>query len=115
MEDTSSFIEAYREFRKSVDFDKGGILPEFDHLLWCMLMGVPDVPADSYASPDAPMAAIDQRVAILKAVFVEVNGDQPDAFLDQGLGRYDQAGKMAKKLLNETDPGPESKETTTPI
>jgi len=64
------------------------------------------------------MAAIDQRVAILKAVFVEVNGDQPDAFLDHiypYLGRYDQAGKMAKKLLNETDPGPESKETTTPI
>jgi hypothetical protein len=40
-------------------------------------------------------------VNILKAVFVEANKDQSDEFVDEGLRRYDQAGKMAKALLKE--------------
>ena len=100
-------MEAYREFRQSVDFEQGGILPEHEHLVWCMLMGVPDVPADRDPSPDAPITAIDQRVAILKAVFVEVNRDQTDDFLDKGLGRYDRAGRIAKKILEEEGGDPE--------
>ncbi|MBW1705865.1 MAG: hypothetical protein JRJ86_11975 [Deltaproteobacteria bacterium] len=97
------FIRAYRAFRESVDFGTGGILPELDSLIWCMLAGVPEVPADEDMSPDAPVTAIDQRVAILKAVFVEVNGDQGDEFIDRGLIRYDRASEMAKKLLKEED------------
>ena len=99
-----SFIKAYRVFRESVDFGKGGILPELESLIWCMLMGVPEVPADEDSSEDSAMIAIDQRVAILKAVFVEVNSAQTEDFLDQGLVRYDQASEMAKKLLKESDP-----------
>jgi hypothetical protein len=95
------FIRAYRAFRESVDFSTGGILPELDSLIWCMLAGVPEVPADEDTSPDAPLIAIYQRVAILKAVFVEVNGDQPEEFIDRGLLRYDRASEMAKKLLKE--------------
>ncbi len=101
MKETEPFIKAYHDFRKSVDFSKCGIMPELDNLIWCMLMGVPAVPSDDGASADAPMTAIDQRVAILKAVFAEVNRDQPDNFLDQGLLRYDQAGQIAKNMLKE--------------
>ena len=101
MKYSEDFIKAYRTFRESVDFSTGGILPELDNLIWCMLAGVPEVPADEDTSPDAPVIAIDQRVAILKAVFVEVNGDQPDEFIDRGLVRYDRACEMAKKFLKE--------------
>lgn len=101
MKDRENFIKAYHEVRESVDFSKIGILPEMDNLVWCMLMGIPEVPADKEDSPDAAMTAIDQRTAILKALFVEVNGCQSDEFLDQGLLRYDQANKTAKKLLSE--------------
>jgi hypothetical protein len=101
MQDTENFIKAYHEFRESVDFEKSGILPELDDLVWCMLMGIPPVPADKDSSYEAQVTAIDQRINILKAVFIEVNKDQPEAFLDQGLTRYDQAGKMAKLLLKE--------------
>ena len=59
------------------------------------------MPADEDASEDAPMIAIDQRVTILKAVFVEVNRDQSEDFIDQGLTRYDKAGKITKILLQE--------------
>lgn len=110
MRDTKAFIRAYHDFKRSVDFTQSGILPKLDDLIWCMLMGVPDVPADDDASEDAPMEAIDQRVSILKAVFVEVNADQPDEFLDQGLNRYDQASKMAKVLLQEADALPDPEE-----
>jgi hypothetical protein len=95
------FIDAYYEFRKSVEFEKNGILPEMDHLIWCMLMGVPFVPADEEPSPEAALKAIDQRVVILKAVFVEVNRDQPEAFIDLGLDLYDRAGNLAKRLIEE--------------
>jgi len=43
-------------------------------------------------------------VSILKAVFVEANKDQDEEFIDEGLRRYDQAGKMAKALLKENSP-----------
>jgi len=106
MKENANFIRAYYDFRKSVDFNTTGILPDMDNLVWCMLMGIPQVPADGGNSPDAGVKAIDQRVAILKAVFVEVNGRQADDFLDQGMVRYDQASKMAKKLLKESEPAP---------
>jgi len=100
------FIDAYYSFKDSVDFTRDGFLPEVDNLVWYMLMGVPGVPADDDPSEDAPLVAIDQRVAILKTVFVEVNRDRPEDFLDKGLSIYDQAGKMAKGLLKESDQSP---------
>lgn len=106
MQGTEGFLRAYHDFKDSVDFTRGGILPELDSLVWCMLMGIPRVPADEDGSSGALIRAIDQRVAILKVVFVEVNRSQTDNFLDQGLAKYDKAGKMAKKLLNETSAGP---------
>jgi len=98
-----NFIEAYRKFRESVELSGAGILPEVDHLIGCMLMGIPYVPEDDDPSPDGALEAIDQRVVILKAVFVEVNRAQPERFLDEGLDLYDRAGAMAKKLLTETE------------
>ena len=105
---TESFIKAYHDFRDAVDLRKGGILPELDKLVTSMLLGVPPVPADGDQAPDAPIIAIDQKITILKAIFVEVNQGQTDDFLDQGLARYDQAGKLAKILLEETSLEPES-------
>jgi hypothetical protein len=67
-------------------------------------MGVPPVPADQESAEDAPAQAIEQRVSILKAVFVEANRNQNEEFIDEGLRRYDQAGKMAKALLKENNP-----------
>ena len=110
MKDSERFIRAYRDFRKSVDFSATGVLPELNNVVWCMLMGVPDVPADEDSGPQAPEIAIDQRTAILKAVFVAVNKGEPEEFLDQGLDRYDQACKIAKQLLGEAAPIPKSME-----
>jgi hypothetical protein len=101
MKNTENFIKAYHEFRESVDFEKSGILPELDDLVWCMLVGIPPVPADKDSSEEAQVFAIEQRVSILKAVFVEVNREQPEEFIDQGLTRYDQASRLAKLLLKE--------------
>ena len=95
------FIKAYNNFRDTVDLEGTGVMPEVNHLVWYMLMGIPEVPADRETSPDAPSRAVEQRAAILKAVFVEVNRDQPDTFLDEGLSLYDQAAKRAKRLLDE--------------
>ena len=106
VEDKEGFLKAYSDFRKSVDFDKVGYLPELDNLVWYMLMGVPQVPADDDPDENAQFIAVDQRLNILKAVFVEVNGQQTDDFLDQGMVKYDQASKMAKKLLKESEPEP---------
>jgi hypothetical protein len=103
MKDTENFVRAYHDFKKSVDFTKTGILPELDNLIWCMLVGMPTVPADESRSTNAAITAVDQRVAILKAVFIEVNKDQSDQFLDQGLARYDKASRIAKRLLEESD------------
>ena len=101
MDHKDSFIKAYHEFRDSVDLAKSGVLPDMENLVWYILMGVPPVPADQESAEDAPAEAIDQRVSILKAVFVEANKNQADSFIDEGLRRYDQAGKMAKALLKE--------------
>jgi len=95
------FIKAYHDFKKNVDLTKAGHLPDLDNLIWYMLMGVPRVPADEDSSEDAALSAIDQRVAILKATFVEANREQPETFIDQGLKRYDEAGQMAKQMLEE--------------
>ena len=100
------FIDAYYSFKDSVDFTGDGFLPEVDNLVWYMLMGVPSVPADDDTSEDGPLVAIDQRVAILKTVFVEVNRDRPEDFLDKGLSIYDRAGNIAKGLLKESDQSP---------
>jgi hypothetical protein len=95
------FIKAYHDFKKSVDLTKAGHLPDLDNLIWYMLMGVPRVPADEDSSDGAAFSAVDQRVAILKATFVEVNREQPDTFIDQGLKKYDEAGQIAKQMLEE--------------
>lgn len=108
MRDQEGFIEAYHAFKRSIDYSQDGMLPELDNLIWFILMGPPEVPADKDKSPDAQGRAIDQRVAILKAVFVEVNGSQADDFLDQGLVTYNRAGEMAKKLLETAEIGPDS-------
>jgi hypothetical protein len=84
-----------------VDLNKSGVLPDIENLVWYILMGVPPVPADQGSAEDAPAQAIDQRVSILKVVFVEANRNQDEQFVDEGLRRYDEAGKMAKGLLKE--------------
>lgn len=96
------FLKAYHDFKSSVDFTKSGVLPDLNNLVWYILMGVPRVPADDDVSEDAPYRAIDQRVTILKAVFVEINRHEPESFVDEGLQRYDRAGKQAKSLLSES-------------
>lgn len=101
VDNNDSFLKAYHDFRNSVNLTKSGVLPDQENLVWYILMGVPPVPADQEPSEDAPASAIDQRVNILKAVFVEANRDQNDEFIDEGLKRYDQAGKTAKALLTE--------------
>lgn len=104
MDDKGRFLKAYHDFRNSVDLTRSGVLPDQENLVWYILMGVPPVPADQEPDEDAPAEAVEQRVSILKAVFVEANRDQSDAFIDEGLRRYDQAGKMAKALLKENAP-----------
>lgn len=101
MKDTDHFINAYHDFKRHVDLTKGGILPEVDDLICYMLLGIPYVPADDDPSTDGPMIGVDQRVSILKALFVEANRAQPEDFLDEGLRRYDRAGELAKTLLKE--------------
>ena len=101
MKKKGDFIKAYHDFRDSIDFSKSGILPDLENLVWYMLMGVPQVPADEDPESFSPSEAIDQRINILKATFVEVNRDQPDEFLNQGLIIYDQAAKKAKVLTEE--------------
>ena len=96
------FIKAYYDFKESVDFTKSGILPDLDNMIGYLLMGIPPVPADDDPSNDAVFEAIDQRVAILKAVFAELNRVASDEFLDRGLTLYDEAAKKAKVLLRET-------------
>ena len=101
MTEQDGLIDAYNQFKDSVDLEASGNLPDLSRLIWYLLMGVPRVPADAETSADAPLRAIDQRAAILKAVFVEVNRGQADTFLDEGLTRYDTAAKTAKRLLEE--------------
>lgn len=100
-ESTDSFIRAYHEFREQIDTTRGGVLPEVDDLVCYMLMGFPRVPADGETGEGARAEAIDQRVSIFKAVFVEINKDCPEEFVDEGLRRYDRAAAAAKALLDE--------------
>jgi hypothetical protein len=102
--DKDNFLKAYHDFRNSVDLTKSGVLPDQENLVWYILMGVPPVPADHEPAENAPAEAVEQKVSILKAVFVEANRHQSDEFIDEGLRRYDQAGKMAKTLLKENAP-----------
>ena len=97
------FIKAYYEFREQVDITRGGVLPEVDDLVHYMLLGVPRVPADDEPGDAARHEAIDQRVSILKALFVEINRDHPDGFVDEGLRRYDRAAAEARSLLQESE------------
>lgn len=96
------FVKAYLEFRDSVDLTKSGVLPDTENLVWYLVMGIPRVPADEDPSQKTPCLAIDQRVMILKALFVEANRHKDEGFLDEGLRRYDQACCMAKSLLEDT-------------
>lgn len=96
-----AYLQAYREFKESVDFASAGFLPEADNLTWYLLTGIPPVPADDDSSLTSRLTAIDQRVTILKAVFVEINRGKSDDFLDEGLAIYDEAADMAKTLLTD--------------
>jgi len=101
MQEAQRFIAAYRQFRETVDFTRQGRLPCLENVIWCLVMGFPSVPADEDGT-EGQLDAVAQRVAILKAVFVEVNQDQPEMFLDQGLALYDEAGREAGRLLGQT-------------
>ncbi len=103
MKKPDPFINAYYEFRESVDFSRDGILPDTDNMISYMLMGVPRVPADDMQDPQSSIEAVDQRVLILKAVFTELNHDADEEFLDRGLKIYDRAAETAKMLLTDTD------------
>jgi len=97
------FINAYYEFKESVDFSRSGILPDKDNMISYLLMGVPRVPADDNKDPESSIDAIDQRVLILKAVFTELNHDADEAFLDRALKIYDNAAETAKILLKDPE------------
>lgn len=96
-----SFIKAYRDFKEQIDTSRGGVLPEVDDLVCYMLMGFPRVPADDDTGTSARLQAIDQRVSIFKALFVEINREKPEEFVDEGLRRYDEAAVAAKAMLQE--------------
>ena len=101
MKTEDGFLKAYHDFRETIDLSRSGGLPDLDTLIGYLLMGVPRVPADSDLSQSAQLEAVDQRIAILKAVFVETNRNESEGFLDQGLLRYDEAGRIAKDLLKD--------------
>jgi hypothetical protein len=111
VKEPDAFIKAYHEFKERVDLTLGGTLPEIDDLVCNMLLGIPHVPADQDNRADAPMAAIDQRISILKVLFVEANRDRPDDFLDEGLRRYDLACAMAKMILQEEERKPDKRQS----
>lgn len=105
MKQQKDYLQAYREFKESVDFTKCGFLPDLDNLAWYLLAGVPPVPGDEDHSEKGQIIALDQRLNILKAVFVELNKGMSDDFLDQGLKIYDQAGRSTKNMLLESGDG----------
>ena len=99
----TGYLQAYHDFRESVDFTQGGFLPDLDNLVWYLLIGFPPVPGDADRSEQGQMTALDQRLNILKAVFVELNRNMPDDFLDKGLKIYDQAGENARDMIRLGD------------
>ena len=106
MTEQDPLFRAYNVFREQVDMTESGILPDPDQLALFLLMGVPEVPADHDPSDEAAEEAIDQRILILKKVFVEINLEQDDDFIDKGLAIYDQGAKKAKALLVEGEGPP---------
>jgi hypothetical protein len=102
MGDTTEFLMAYKRFKDQVEMKETKDLPDLERLIYTLLVGIPDVPADHERGEDAPLDAIDQRVAILKAVFVEANRFKEDEFLDTGLLIYDKAGELAKQMIMES-------------
>ncbi len=105
MKENKDYVQAYYDFKETVDFTQGGFLPDLDNLVWYLLAGVPPVPADEDPSETGQMAAVDQRANILKAVFVELNRNMPDQFLDEGLGIYDRAVHSVRDMLKENGDG----------
>ena len=105
LKEKEDYLRAYYDFKETVDFSQGGFLPDLDNLVWYLLVGVPPVPADEDPSEMGQMAAVDQRVNILKAVFVELNRNMSDQFLDEGLGIYDRAVKSVRTMLEENGDG----------
>lgn len=105
MKQQKDYLQAYHDFKESVDFTKGGFLPDQDNLVWYLFAGVPPVPGDEDHSEKGQIIALDQRLNILKAVFVELNKSMSDNFLDQGLKIYDQAGRSTKNMLLESGDG----------
>ena len=105
LKEKENYLQAYYDFKETVDFSQGGFLPDLDNLVWYLLVGVPPVPADEDPSEIGQMAAVDQRVNILKAVFVELNRNMSDQFLDEGLGIYDRAVKSVRTMLEENGDG----------
>ncbi len=99
--EAAGYLKAYYDFRESIDFTQGGFLPDLDNLIWYLLIGVPPVPADEDDSEEGKLIALDQRLNILKAVFVELNRTMPDPFLDHGLSIYDEAGASARDMIKE--------------
>jgi len=95
----TQYLQAYHDFRESVDFTQSGFLPDLDNLVWYLLIGIPPVPADGDESEEGKLVALEQRLNILKAVFVELNRNMPDLFLDQGLIIYDKAGESARDMI----------------
>ena len=105
MKEKTDYLQAYYDFKETVDFTQGGFLPDLDNLVWYLLVGVPPVSADEDPSETGQMAAVDQRVNILKAIFVELNKSMPDCFLDEGLDIYDQAVRSVRTMLEEDGNG----------
>ena len=103
MKNKDPFINAYYEFRGSVDFSRNGILPDKDRMISYLLMGVPRVPEDDNKDSESSLEAIDQRVLILKAVFTELNHNADEEFLDKGLKIYDNAAETVKILLKDAE------------
>lgn len=102
MSSYQEFIEAYQRFRRQVDLKETDQLPDLERLTYTLIVGIPDVPADHEMDEDSILDAIDQRVAILKAIFVEANRTKTDEFLDRGLLIYDRACEMAKQIITES-------------
>jgi len=96
-----TYLQAYYDFRESVDFTKVGFLPDRDNLTLYLLIGVPAVPADQDDSHEGKLLALDQRLNILKAVFVELNRTMPESFLDEGLRIYDEAARSARSMIQD--------------
>ena len=105
LKEKEDYLRAYYDFKETVDFTQGGFLPDLDNLVWYLLIGVPPVPADEDLSEKGQVVAVDQRLNILKVVFVELNRNMSEPFIDEGLEIYDRAGKSVLSMLEENGDG----------